>query len=130
MGPVDFELIEVLEEVDDCNHGVHEVRDEDDKVAASLSRLTHIPNSNGRDDENEDRCQPDQPMGAELLRCSLESLVGEVPLEVDEAPGDLAQKADHQESKLQVGFVGPGDELPSAESMMSFLWTIKPVQGL
>jgi hypothetical protein len=61
--------------------------------------LPHIPNSNGRDGENEDRCQPDQPMGAELLRCSLESLVGEVPLEVDEAPGDLAQKADHQESK-------------------------------
>jgi hypothetical protein len=31
---------------------------------------------------------------------------------------------------LDVGFVGPGDEQPSAETMMSFLWTIKPVQGL
>jgi hypothetical protein len=49
-------------------------------------------------------------MGAELLRCPLESLVGEVPLEVDEAPGDLAQKADHQESKeLVFGPSGTGD---------------------
>jgi hypothetical protein len=31
---------------------------------------------------------------------------------------------------LQVGFVGPGDEQPSAETTMSFVWTIKPVQGL
>lgn len=31
---------------------------------------------------------------------------------------------------LQVAFVGPGDEEPASEATMSFLWTIKPVQGL
>lgn len=31
---------------------------------------------------------------------------------------------------LKVDFVGPGDEKPSDSSTMSFLWTIKPVQGL
>jgi len=31
---------------------------------------------------------------------------------------------------LQVAFVGPGDREPSSETTMSFLWTIKPVQGL
>lgn len=33
-------------------------------------------------------------------------------------------------TRLQVAFVGPGDEEPSSETKMSFLWTIKPVQGL
>lgn len=31
---------------------------------------------------------------------------------------------------LQVAFVGPADQEPSSETTMSFLWTIKPVQGL
>lgn len=31
---------------------------------------------------------------------------------------------------LQVAFVGPGDQTPSSETTMTFLWTIKPVQGL
>ena len=31
---------------------------------------------------------------------------------------------------LQVSFLGPGDEQPSSHSTMSFLWTIKPFQGL
>jgi hypothetical protein len=31
---------------------------------------------------------------------------------------------------LQVGFVGPNDQQPSSETTMSFVWTIKPVQGL
>jgi len=31
---------------------------------------------------------------------------------------------------LQVDFIGPGDEDPSDSSTMSFLWTIRPVQGL
>ncbi len=31
---------------------------------------------------------------------------------------------------LQVGFLGPGDQEPSSETTMSFVWTIKPVQGL
>lgn len=31
---------------------------------------------------------------------------------------------------LQVDFVGPEDEKPSSSTSMSFLWTIKPVQGL
>jgi hypothetical protein len=33
-------------------------------------------------------------------------------------------------TKLQVDFIGPGDEKPSETSAMSFLWTIKPVNGL
>ncbi|MGH7215454.1 MAG: hypothetical protein ACREIT_11880, partial [Tepidisphaeraceae bacterium] len=33
-------------------------------------------------------------------------------------------------TRLQVAFVGPGDQQPSAETTMSFLWTIKPSQGL
>jgi hypothetical protein len=31
---------------------------------------------------------------------------------------------------LQVSFVAPGDEQPSSQTKMSFLWTNKPVQGL
>jgi len=31
---------------------------------------------------------------------------------------------------LQVGFLGPGDQEPSSETTKSFVWTIKPVQGL
>lgn len=31
---------------------------------------------------------------------------------------------------LNVAFVGPGDEQPSSRTSMSFVWTIKPVQGL
>jgi hypothetical protein len=31
---------------------------------------------------------------------------------------------------LQVDFVGPGTQEPSSSTKMSFLWTIKPVQGL
>jgi hypothetical protein len=31
---------------------------------------------------------------------------------------------------LEVDFVGPDDDRPSTSSTMSFLWTIKPVQGL
>ncbi|MBA2366315.1 MAG: hypothetical protein H0V77_07690 [Actinobacteria bacterium] len=31
---------------------------------------------------------------------------------------------------LQVAFVGPDVQKPSSETTMSFLWTIKPVQGL
>lgn len=31
---------------------------------------------------------------------------------------------------LQVDFLGPGDQEPSSNTTMSFLWTIKPVQGL
>lgn len=31
---------------------------------------------------------------------------------------------------LQVGFIGPGDQEPSSETTMSFVWTIKPLQGL
>jgi hypothetical protein len=31
---------------------------------------------------------------------------------------------------LQVAFVGPDDQAPSSETTMTFLWTIKPVQGL
>ncbi len=31
---------------------------------------------------------------------------------------------------LEVDFVGPDDDKPSTSSTMSFLWTIKPVQGL
>lgn len=34
------------------------------------------------------------------------------------------------ETTLQVDFVGPGDDSSSSTSKMSFLWTIKPVQGL
>ncbi len=34
------------------------------------------------------------------------------------------------ETTLRVAFVGPGDEEPTSKSTMSFLWTIKPVQGL
>lgn len=33
-------------------------------------------------------------------------------------------------TSLQVAFVGPGDQQPSSKATMSFLWTIKPVQGL
>ena len=32
--------------------------------------------------------------------------------------------------KLQIDFVAPGDETPSETTTMSFLWTIKPLQGL
>lgn len=31
---------------------------------------------------------------------------------------------------LEVAFVGPGDQEPTSKATMSFLWTIKPVQGL
>jgi hypothetical protein len=31
---------------------------------------------------------------------------------------------------LEVDFVGPDDDKPSTSSTMTFLWTIKPVQGL
>lgn len=34
------------------------------------------------------------------------------------------------QTKLHVNFVGPDDEQPSSETTMTFLWTIKPVQGL
>jgi hypothetical protein len=34
------------------------------------------------------------------------------------------------DTKLHVGFVGPGDQQSSSETIMEFLWTIKPVQGL
>lgn len=34
------------------------------------------------------------------------------------------------ETKLHVSFVAPGQEQPSSETNMSFLWTIKPIQGL
>lgn len=33
-------------------------------------------------------------------------------------------------TSLDVAFVGPGDQEPSSETTMSFLWTIKPIQGL
>ncbi len=33
-------------------------------------------------------------------------------------------------TKLHVSFVGPGQDQPSSETDMSFLWTIKPIQGL
>lgn len=110
MGPIHFEMIEVLEEMDYCNHAVGDVRDEDDEVAAVLSRFRHVANGDDRDTEDEDRCQPDQPVGAELFRRPFEFLVGEVPLEVDEAPGDLADKAEEQETKKLVGLLrAPGN---------------------
>lgn len=33
-------------------------------------------------------------------------------------------------TKLHAGFIAPGDEEPSSQTTMSFVWTIKPVQGL
>jgi hypothetical protein len=33
-------------------------------------------------------------------------------------------------TRLRVGFIAPGDDRPSARTTMSFVWTIKPVQGL
>jgi AcrR family transcriptional regulator len=56
VGPIDFDVIELLEEMDHGKDGVGEVRDGEDKVAAVLPGLTHIPNSNNRDSENEQRC--------------------------------------------------------------------------
>jgi len=33
-------------------------------------------------------------------------------------------------TELQVAFIGPGDKEPTSDTTLSFLWTIKPVQGL
>lgn len=34
------------------------------------------------------------------------------------------------QTTLRVDFIGPGDEEPSSNTTMEFLWTIKPIQGL
>jgi hypothetical protein len=60
---------------------------------------------------------------------SSEIMVGENRLQI----GLINQKdapVRSPKTALQVDFVGPGDEGPSSSTQMSFLWTIKPVQGL
>lgn len=104
MGPVDFELVEVLEEMNHGNHGVREVGDDDEKVAAVLAWMTRTANGSYRDPDNEDCAEPDEPMRAKLFRCPFEFVVGEMPLQVDEAPRDLGDKADQQETKELVFF--------------------------
>lgn len=100
MGPVHFKAVEVLEEVDHGNHGVREIGDDNQDVSAV--RPAGGADSRDGDTEDEDRAKPNQPMSPQLFCRPFELVVSEMPLEIDEASCDLADKADQQETKQLV----------------------------
>ena len=82
-----------------------------------------------RDEGPASRGEPTPGQEVFPIVASSEIVVGENRLQIglidrNDAPIKSPKTA------LQASFLGPGDEQPSSHSTMSFLWTIKPFQGL
>lgn len=99
MRPTDLEVVEVLEEVDDCEHGISKVGRAYERVAAALRFLPHVSYAQCGSHQYE-RCRnPDDPMSLELLDCSFELIVGDVPPEIDQPSHDLCKEGGDQGAK-------------------------------
>jgi hypothetical protein len=93
-------------------------------AAAGCSRS----GSSGRD-APPDRGAPTPGQQLVPVVASSEIVVGENRLQIGLIDRNDAPVREPDVS-LEVGFLGPGDEAASARTTMSFVWTIKPLQGL
>jgi hypothetical protein len=75
---------------------IGEIGDENDEVAAPLARFARIPDTCDSDPQNERSRKPRSASAPELFTRPLKFLVSEMPLQIDEPPGDLAPKAEQQ----------------------------------
>lgn len=89
-------------------------------MACSSSEEEQVPTSKG---------QPSPGQEVFPVVASSEIVVGDNRIQIGLLDNNDAPVRSPQ-TTLQVGFVGPGEDEPSSKATLSFLWTIKPVQGL
>jgi AcrR family transcriptional regulator len=120
--PVHFQVVEVLEEVDDRDRGIHQVGDQNSRVAAPLASVAYLSQGNSRDRQHEDGRQPDEPVRLELLGCPLELLVRDVPLQIDQPPRDLSAESTNEGPEEPA--LSPGHLNEQSASLASHLDTV------
>lgn len=115
-------MVEVLEEVEDRDDRVGEVRPKDQGVGSPLGRCGDVSHSHRGHDKHEDGAEPDEPVRLELLGRTFEFLMGRVPSKIREAPGDLRCEAAEERPEQYVGACRLDLSVPSAPPLDTLLY--------